>query len=196
MTFDNDKLERAYPYRSGWRVAGCTALLFGVLGFIGTVLVPVGCDKLRANQLPLGIALTMIGVCTAPMLLLALGAIVMGIRETINPPLMRVSTTSLLLPANLRENSTAEDEDEREEPKNFNQPLVQPAEIPFKAIRWIRREGPHNPGNDKLLIVHDLSTQTLVIEQPMMDTGDFDELEMVLRAAVPQAFTSAPPTSQ
>lgn len=194
MTFE-DKLERAYPYRSGLRVAGCAALLFGLLGFGGTALVPVGCDKVRANQLPLGIALTMIGVCTAPMLLLALGAIVMGIRETINPPLLRVSTTSLLLPTNLRENSTTEEQDEQGEPKNLNQPLAQPEEIPFTAIRWIRREGPHNPGSDKLLIVHDLSTQTLVIEQHMMNTADFDELETVLRTAVPQAFASAPPTS-
>ena len=120
-------------------------------------------------------------------------ALALGIRESIRPPLLQVTTTALILPANLRQNSTKEEQDEQGEPKDLNQPPAHPEEIPFTAIRWVRREGLHNPGSDKLMIVHDLSTQTLVIEQAMMNPADFDELETVLRRALPGVFTSAPP---
>jgi hypothetical protein len=190
---DEPALERAYPYHSGFRVVCCMVVVLVMLGFGGTALVPLGCEKIRAGNLPVGIAFTIIGVFGAPLLLLAVVALVAGIRESISPPLVRVTTTGLILPGNLRQNSTAEEQDEQGEPKNPNQPPAHPEEIPFSAIRWVRREGPPNPGNDKLLIVHDLSAQTLVIEQHMMSPSDFDELETVLRAAVPNVFTSAPP---
>jgi hypothetical protein len=85
-------------------------------------------------------------------------------------------------------------DDASDEPKPAATPS-HPEEIPFSAIRWARREGPINPGSHKLVVVHDLAPVTLVIEQYMMRWGDFDELESVLRAAIPAAFAPAPPTS-
>ena len=164
-----------------------------MLGVGGTALVPVGCEKVRAGNLPIGIAFVITGIFGAPMLLMALAALSVGIREAIRPPLLRVTTTALILPINLRQNSTREEQDEQGEPKDLDPLPAHPEEIPFTAIRWVRREGPPNPGNDKLMIVHDLSAQTLVIEQAMMNTADFDELETVLRTALPGVFTSAPP---
>jgi hypothetical protein len=197
MAFEDEApLERAYPYRTGWRVIGCLMFGFTVLGVGGMALVPIGCDKIAAGNLPVGIAMAIIGVFGGLAQLLAIAAFISGVRETISPPTIRVSTTALLLPTNLREESTVEEQDENGEPKNLNQPPAHPEAIPFTAIRWIRREGPPNPGSDKLMIVHDLSQQTLVVEQYMMNAGDFDELEIVLRAAVPNAFASAPPTSE
>jgi hypothetical protein len=194
MAFEDEApLERAYPYRAGWRVACCMVVVFTMLGVGGMALMPVGCEKVRNGNLPVGIAFVVMGVFGAPMILMAVAALSMGIRESIKPPLLRVTTTALTLPANLRERSTTEEQDERGEPKDLNQLPAHPEEIPFSAIRWVRREGPHNPGNDKLMIVHDLSTQTLVIEQAMMNPADFDELETVLRRALPGVFTSAPP---
>jgi hypothetical protein len=194
MAFEDETpMERAYPYRAGWRVVCCGVVFLTMLGVGGTALVPVGCEKVRNGNLPVGIAFVIIGIFGAPMLLMAVVALAEGIRESIRPPLLRVTTTSLILPANLRQNSTKEEQDEQGEPKDPNQPPAHPEEIPFSAVRWVRREGPPNPGNDKLMIVHDLSVQTLVIEQAMMDTADFDELETVLRTALPGVFTSAPP---
>jgi hypothetical protein len=195
MAFENESLERAYPYWHGWRVVCCLVFVFGVLGSGGLFLLPLGWEKIRNDQLPLGVALTLIGLFCVPMLLLALLAVVTGVRDTFRPPLLRVTTTSLILPMNLRQSATVEAQDERGEPKDIDPPPAHPEEIPFSAIRWIRREGPHNPGSDRLLIVHDLSDQTLTIEQHMMYAGDFDELETALRAAVPGAFANAPPES-
>jgi hypothetical protein len=42
------------------------------------------------------------------------------------------------------------------------------------------------------MIVHQLSPATLELQQGMMRPSDFDELETVLRAAVPEAFTALP----
>src|SRR5262245_50041635 len=196
MTFNDEAeapAERQYPYRAGWMSLGCAVLLLSMLGSGGAALLPVGCEKFRDGNLPVGIALLVIGVFGAPLLLVALGVLFVGIREAIRPRLLRVTTGSLILPINLRQNSTAEEEDEHGEKKRV--PPAHPEEVPFAAIRWIRREGPPNPGSDKLMIVHDLSKQTLVIEQYMMRTADFNELESVLRTAVPGAFASAPPTT-
>jgi hypothetical protein len=193
MALDGDTPERAYPYWAGWRVVGCLVFFFSILGGAGLFLLPLGYEKVRNDELPVGIALIIIGLFGLPLLFLALLSLIGGIRDTINPPLLRVTTTSLILPTNLREDSTEEELDERGEPKDPNQPPAHPEEIPFSAIRWIRREGPPNPGSDKLMIAHDLSQQTLVIEQPLMHAADFDELETVLRAALPKAFANAPP---
>ena len=188
-------LERAYPYWSGLTVMGCAAFFFGMLGAGGAAMLPFGCEQIRAGKLPLGVALLVTGLFTAPMLLIALLAVLGGIRDAIRPPLLRVTPTSLLLPAGLRGvRPEQEEQDERGEPKKLDPPPVHPAEIPFTAIRWVRRESKVNPGSDQLMIVHDLAANTLVIEQFMMRRESFDELETVLRAAIPAAFASAPPT--
>jgi hypothetical protein len=190
MAIDPDPtLERAYPYCAGWRVACCGVLLFGLLGAGGAAMMPFGCEQVRQGQLPLGVALMVIGLFTAPMILMALLALGLAIRDTISPPLLRVTPTTLVLPEQLRGNPPQDDEGE---PKK-DAPPPQPEEIPFTAIRWVRRERKFNPGSDQLVIVHDLAPTTLVIEQYMMRTGDFDELETVLRAAIPAAFAPVPP---
>jgi len=190
-------LERAYPYTSGLRVAGCAALFFAVLGLAGTAMLPFGCDQIRAGKMPLGVALIVIGLFTAPMLLFALLMVYTGIRDAIRPPLLRVSPTALLLPLALRDlRPDQEEQNDRGEPKNTNPSPAHPETIPFTAIRWVRRENKANPGSDRMMIVHDLAGTTLVIEQYMMHREDFNELELVLRAALPMAFTSAPPLTQ
>jgi hypothetical protein len=57
----------------------------------------------------------------------------------------------------------------------------------------VRREGGNAPTNNRLMIVYALIDRTLVIEQSMMQPADFDELETVLRTAIPSAFAPAPP---
>lgn len=185
-------LERAYPYCSGLRTTGCAVFFFAVLGLAGVAMMPFGCEQMRAGKLPLGVALLTIGLFTAPMLLFALLMVYSGVRDTIRPPLLRVTPTALRLPLDLRGEWP---QDEPGEPKADASP-PQPEEVPFTAIRWVRRESKVNPGSDRLMIVHDLAPVTLVIEQYMMQRGDFDELETVLRAALPAAFATAPPMAQ
>jgi hypothetical protein len=187
-------LERAYPYCSGLQVIGCAAFFFAMLGAAGAAMLPFGCEQLRAGKMPLGIALLVIGLFTAPMLLFSLLMVYSGIRDAVRPPLLRVTPTALVLPLALRDFPPEQQEqDERGEPKKPDPPGAHPEELPFAAIRWVRRESKVNPGSDRLMIVHDLAPVTLVIEQYMMRRGDFDELETVLRTALPAAFASAPP---
>jgi hypothetical protein len=182
-------LERAYPYRTSWWVVGCGALMFGILGGGAAAMIPFGWQQLQAGRMPIGVAMMVAGVFGAPMFFLALFSVAAGIRNTISPPLLRVTPTALLLPKTLRGSTETLDEDNPEPAPD----MPQPEEVPFTAIRWARREGPINPGSHKLLIVHDLSKETLVVEQAMMRPSDFDELETVLRAAIPAAFAPAPP---
>lgn len=185
-------LERAYPYRLGWWSVGCGVLLFGVLGSGAIALIPFGYEQVQAGKMPIGVAMVVAGLFGSPMLLGAVLALVGGIRESIRPPLLRVTPAALLLPESLR--GVQPTDADREANPEYTPP--QPAEIPFAAIRWVRREGPLHPGSHKLVIVHDLAPATLVIEQSMMRPGDFDELESVLRAAVPAAFAPAPPAAK
>ena len=178
-------LERAYPYWPGLGVTGCTAFGLGLMGAAGAAMFPFGCQQMNAGKLPLAIALFTIGLFTAPMLLLALLSLGSGFVHLIRPPLLRVTSTALRLPKAARGASPPNEGDERTG-------LPQPEEIPFSAIRGVRREGKFNPGNDRLVIVHDLASTTLEIEQSMMRREDFDELETVLRAASPAAFAPAP----
>jgi hypothetical protein len=193
MTPDADSdptLERAYPYCSGLRVMGCAAFFFAAVGGAGVAMMPFGCEQMRAGKLPLGVALLAIGLFTTPMLLFAVLALVTGIRNTVRPPLLRVTPAAIVLPDESRGEPP---QVEPAGPVGDSQP-PHPPEIPFAAIRWARRESNVNPGSDRLVIVHDLAPTTLVIEQYMMRREDFDELEMVLRAAIPAAFAPAPPT--
>jgi hypothetical protein len=182
-------LERAYPYCGGWRVMGCSVLMFGTMGAAAVALIPFGCEKVQNGQMPIGVAMVVGGLFGAPMLFVALVSLLAGIRDTISPPLLRVRLRALLLPDSLK-GVAPSDEDGEPTP---GAAAPHPEEIPFDAIRWVRREGPINPGSHKLVIVHDLAPTTLVIEQYMMQAADFDELETVLRAAIPAAFAPAPP---
>lgn len=186
--------ERAYPYHSGWRAMACGALFFGILGGAGTAMLPFGCEQHRAGRLPLAVALWVIGLFGLPMILFAVFAIFAGIRDAISPPLVRVTPGSLLLPGLLRQR-TCEDEKACEEDGKDNAAHslpTHPEVIPFSTIRWVRREATRPGNGHRLMIVHDLSPLTLVIEDVMMSSSDFDELETVLRTAIPTAFASAP----
>ncbi len=189
MTPEPDlSLGREYRYNAGWKVFGCVVWLLGTIGAGGLALIPVACEKFNNGEVVLGVFLTVVCVIAAPMLLLAAAGLSAGLRETVRPTVLRVTPAALVLPDSLR--GAAETNAEGEEVK----PPPQPEEVPFTAVRWVRREAVAAPDGAKLMIVHDLSPATLVIDRFMMRPADFDELEAVLRAAVPHAFTSAPPT--
>lgn len=179
---------RAYPYHSGWRVLTCGAVFFGLLGAAGVVMLYAGYQQHLAGRLPIAVALWVIGLFGTPMLFFALFSVYAAVRDSVAPPLLRVTPGSLLLPAILRQ-PTCEPaaDDERRDP-----PPAHPEVVPFSAIRRVRREGGHAPASHRLTIVHDLSPQSLVIEAGLMNPADFDELESALRAAVPAAFAAAP----
>jgi hypothetical protein len=161
-----------------------------VTGAGGVALVPVCCDQWRnGGNLAFG-ALAVVGApCTLMAVLFAVLAFVLAVRETVSPPLVRVTLTALLLPDDVRGQGL--EKDEKGNPK-MDGPRQHPEELPFRAIRWVRREAGSPAGNDKLVIVHDLSPATLELHQSMMRPADFDELETVLRRAVPEAFTALP----
>lgn len=190
MTFEDEPPpERAYPYRTGWKVAGCVSLVCATAGAGGTVLVPVCCEQWRNGNMAFAPLAVLGAPCTAFTILLAVVAFGMAVRDAFRPPLVRVTPSALLLPTDAR--GQALEKDARGNPKRDG-PWTQPEEIPFAAIRWVRREAGISPGLDRLLIVHDLSPATLELQQSMMTAADFDELETVLRAAVPEAFTALP----
>jgi hypothetical protein len=194
MAFEDEPpLERSYPYRTGWKVLGCTALVFGVTGFSGLALAPFGCEQVRNGNEVFGWIAIVIGLLLAPTTLMAVIGGGLAVKDAIRPALLRLTPVALLLPSDARGQPL--EKDEQGNPKTDG-PRAHPEEIPFTAIRWIRREAGATPGNDRLLIVHDLSATTLELQQYMMRAADFDELETVLRAAVPEAFVALPvPTS-
>lgn len=186
---EDKPLERAYPYRTSLAVFGCGFVVCAAIGAAGLALVPICCDQWRNGNVAFG-ALAIVGApCTAFSILMAVVAILAAVKEAIRPALLRVTTTALLLPLDAR--GQALEKDARGNPKRDG-PHTHPEEIPFTAIRWVRRETEAATGRARLLIVHDLSTVTLELEQNMMRAADFDELETVLRAAVPEAFTALP----
>ncbi len=192
MTPDIDPaLERAYPYRPGWPVACCGVFFFGVMGTVAVVLLPLGYEQVRNGQLPVGVAMIVGGLFGMPMLFMAATSVAMAIRDAVRPPLLRVTPTALILPEGLRSNP---EQDKADEAKK-TAPIFHPEAIPFTAIRAVRRESKVNPGNDQLRIDHDLTPIALVVEQGMMHPADFDELETVLRAAIPAAFAPALPSA-
>jgi hypothetical protein len=185
---------RAYPYHSGWRVLTCGAVFFGLLGAAGAAMLYAGYQQHLAGRLPVAVALWVIGLFGTPMLFFAFYAVYAAVRDSVAPPLLRVTPGSLLLPAILRQRTCEPvEDDDRRGLDRLDPPPAQPEEVPFSAIRRVRREGAHAPASHRLMIVHDLSPQSLVIEAGMMNPEDFDELEAALRAAVPAAFAPAPP---
>ena len=191
ITFDDDPApERVYPYRTGWKVLGCTSLFLGLAGAAGMVLVPVCCDQWRNGNVAFGPIAVLGAPCTAFSILMAVAAFLGAVRDAVRPALLRVTTTALLLPADAQ--GAPLEKDARGNPLTDG-PRTHPEEIPFTAIRWVRREADTGgPGNDRLVIVHNLSAATLELQQTMMRSADFDELETVLRAAVPEAFAALP----
>ena len=189
MTSDQEKPARAYAYWVGWHVAGCAILFFGLLGSIGVALIPAGYERIQRGDLPTGVAMTVIGAFGIPTLGMAFLSIYAVVRDTFWPPVLRVTATALVLPTEARGEPP---QDEYGEPIGDEPP--HPEEIPFSAIRWIKRSGPRF--NSELEIAHDLSKEGLRIRQHMMWRAEFEELEAVLRAALPAAFLSAPAEPQ
>lgn len=190
MAFEDEALERAYPYRTGWKVLGCSALFFGLTGAAGMAVVPVCCDQWRNGNNPAFGAIAMLGApCTLLSLLMAVVLLGGAVKDTVRPALLRVTPTALRLPAEARGQALEKDDNGNPVPDG---PRTHPEEIPFRAIRWVRREAGTSPGNDRLLIVYELSPATLELQQSLMAPADFEELETVLRAAVPEAFAALP----
>jgi hypothetical protein len=174
----------------------CGAIFFGVLGGVGLAMFPFGWEQYRAGRLPLAVAFWVIGVFGLPLLFFAAFTIFAGIRDAIAPPSIRVTPDSLMLPAILRQyNCKSEKEDEYGECKTTEPVQAHPEVIPFSAIRFVRRDRSCSPIEHKLLIVHDLGQQILEIEQSLMNRHEFNELEAVLRSAVPPAFSPTPPAT-
>ena len=189
MAFEGEPpAEHAYPYWSGWHVVGCAVLFFGLLGAVGVGLLPAGYEKVQNGQLPTGVALMVLGVFGIPTLVMAFLTLAGGVRDTLRPPLLRVTATALVLPAEARGEPP---QDEHGEPLSEEPP--HPETIPFAAIRWVRRGGPRF--KQSLEVAHDLSASTLHLARDMMRAADFDKLEAVLRSALPEAFATAPPAS-
>jgi hypothetical protein len=181
MRSDELPAERAFAYRSGWHVVGCAVVFFGLVGGIGVSLFPTGYEKARAGQLPTGIALMVIGVFGLPTLGMALWSLVAGVRDALRPPLVRVTATALVLPPAARGEPPV---DADGEPLGKEPP--HPEAIPLAAIRSLTRSGPRF--NGVLEIGYERGPEPLRLMQHMMRAADFDELERVLRAAVPGAF--------
>jgi len=181
--------ERAYPYYAGWQVACCAVVFFGLIGSVGVALLPAGYEKVQNGQLPTGVALMVMGVFGIPTLAMSFLSLAAGIRDRISPPLLRVTSTALILPAGARGDPP---EDEHGHPLSEEPP--HPETIPFAAIRWVKRDGP--PFNHVLEVAYGTGEVTLRLEQALMRTSDFNELDAVLRAALPAAFAAAPPDSQ
>ena len=186
MAFDGEPpLERAYPYRNGWHVVGCAVLFFGLVGAIGVALLPAGYEKVQSGQLPTGVALMVMGVFGIPTLFMSFRSLFVGVRDSLRPPLVRVTATALILPPEARGEPARGEHGER-----LSDAPPHPETIPLAAIRQIARDGP--PFNQVLLVAHDLSATPLHIAQHMMWVADFDDLESVLRAAIPAAFVRPP----
>jgi hypothetical protein len=175
--------DRAYPYRNGWRVVGCAVLFFGLVGGIGVSLFPTGYEKFRAGQLPTGIALMVIAAFGVPTLGMAARSLLGGVRDAVRPPLLRVTAAALVLPLAARGEPP---QDEHGEPLSADPP--HPETVPLAAVRRVVRSGPRF--NGVLDVEHDLSPTPLRLRQSMMRGADFDDLETVLRAAVPGAFAA------
>jgi hypothetical protein len=179
-------LERAYRYHAGWLTMGCLSLFFGAIGAAGLTFLPVGCEKMRNGEMVSGVFIAAACLIATSALLLAVIALGLGVFHIIRPPLLRVTPTALILPQSLRGSATLDSSGKEVKPP------PQPEEVPFSAIRWVRRETGSTPDTAKLMIVHDLSPATLVIDRSMMSREDFEELETVLRSAVPDVFGPAP----
>jgi hypothetical protein len=189
MAFEDEApLERSYPYRMSWRSLGCLIASLASVGVVGIQLLLVGCERIQQGNLPVGIFLGGLGACGIPLMLLAGVMFVGGIRDTLRPPLLRVSTTELILPDCLQHDTHGETTEPPDRPAAAVPSLAHPERIPFAAIRQVSRGTALDPGDEQLIIEHELCPHPLVIQQNMMNPSDFDELETVLRVAVPQAF--------
>jgi hypothetical protein len=187
MAFET-RPERAYPYRTDHVPGVCVYLSFvaaGAFGFLVCLFIGRGILTGELTGVALGLFAGLAPL--APWLpLVVLPALSVRVKNALRPPRVRATPAALLLPAEAR-GDRERDENGYEK---LDAPYPQPELIPFAAIRWVRREG--WPNRAKLVIVHDLSQTTLVIEQSLMRPADFDELETLLRAAVPGAFAALP----
>ncbi len=180
--------ERSYRYQASWGPLGCACLLLLTFASTAIALVSYGIEQIGNGQMFLGVSALIIGGLTGLSVIFVLFGIVVAVRAIVSPSQVRLSTSALHLPTSFfcglaTRVAEGTDRDSSE----------QPEEIPYRAIRWVRRETGTAPGNDRLMIAHELSTETLEVRQSMMRPDDFDELETILRAAVPDAFAAAPP---
>jgi hypothetical protein len=180
--------EHAYIYRHTWQTVACGTFFFGLLGAIAVSLLPAGYERVQRGQLPTGVAMMVIGIFGIPTFLFGVLSLYSGIRHRVRPPLLRLTATAIILPPTAREDGTQDEIDENGDVK-LRPP--HPAEIPFSAIRVVRREGP--PHSQNLVILHDLCESKLIIRDYMIGLTQFQELEQLLRTAAPHAFVAHNP---
>jgi hypothetical protein len=188
MASEDEPAEHAYPYWHGPYAAGCAVVFFGLVGSIGVSLLPAGYDRARADDLPTGVAMMVIGVFGIPTLCMAFLSAWAGVRDTVRPPLLRVTAAALVLPPEARGDPP---DDEYGEPTSAEPP--HPVTVPLAAVRWVRRTG--TPFRHVLEVAHDLCPEPLRLAEVMMRPGDFDALELALRKVLPAAFLNAPPAA-
>ncbi len=162
---------------------GCAVMFLVVVGSIAAATLPAGYMRVTNGEVPLGVLLCVLSVIGLPALILAPLLMLSGVREMLNPQYLCLTSTAIVLPDRLR--GVPPDAKGNLIP---NAPGPQPAMIPFSAIRSIKSGvGP----TGRLRIDHDLAPTTLVLLEYLMTPGDYENLEKLLRAAVPTAFTTA-----
>src|SRR5215831_2527028 len=159
--------DRVYPCRGNPMAMGCAVAFFALIGCGAFVLIPLGLDKLNTGDAVTGYALLAVGVANALLLMIGIVGAGMLVRDVAARHALRLTSTALVLPEWLR---GRRDMDDKGEPLGN----WQPPEVPFVAIRWARRE--RGPTGDRILIVHTLGPNTLILEQSRMRRADFDEL--------------------
>ena len=174
--------ERAYPYWTGWHMVGCSVLFFGLFGGFAVSLLPAGYERVRTGDLPTGVAMMVMGVFGLPTLGMSLWSLVAGVRDTFRPPVLKLTTSELVLPVEARGQPP---QDEYGEPVSEEPP--HPAVLPLGAVRSVEIVG--TPSKLALVVVHTLSKEPLRIERYMMRADDFEDLGKRLQAALPTSFT-------
>lgn len=178
--------ERVYRYRTNMKFMGCAVLGFLCIGSGAFTLIPAGWDSVKNGDTVAGWVAVAAGVVSALMLLIGFAGVVMVVKDSLAGHVLRLTPTSLVLPESLR---GRRDMDENGEPLGD----WQPPEIPFSAILWARHERGAGKFDDRLLLVHTLGPNTLVLRQGCMRRADFDDLAEQLRSAVPAAFAQPSP---
>lgn len=175
--------EHAYPLRAGCAAQGCAVAFLVVIGGLAAATLPAGYLRIVNGDMPLGIVLCVLGLIGLPALILAPILMFSGLREVLNPEMLALTKTAIVLPPRLR--GVPPDAQGNVPP---NAPGPQPQVVPFSAIRTVKTS---DGRGIRLQIEHELAPSPLVLHEFLMTPADFDALEAVLRAAVPAAFVSS-----
>ena len=90
--------EHAYPLRVGCAAQGCAVMFLVVVGTIAATMLPAGYFRFVNGDVPLGVLLCVLGLIGLPALILAPILMFSGLREVLNPELLVLTKTALVLP--------------------------------------------------------------------------------------------------